>query len=152
MIQLQQTKKNIALSEKQYLKGDDGGYYVPTVDAEGNLSWAPTVEDMPIPDMTNIKGPIGDTGKPGEPGYTPVKGIDYFDGKDGEQGPPGPQGEPGKDGSPGRDGIDGAPGKDGKDGESGVYVGSNEPGAGVLVWIDTSGEGDTLEAAEGGSY
>lgn len=119
MIQLQQTKKNISLSEKQFLKGDDGGYYVPAVDAEGNLSWTPTVEGMPIPEAVNIKGK---------------------DGRDGI------------DGAPGKDGKDGTNGKDGKDGESGVYVGSNEPAAGVLVWIDTSGEGDTLEAAEGGSY
>ncbi len=128
MIQLQQTKKNISLSEKQFLKGDDGGYYVPTVDAEGNLSWAPTAEGMPIPEAVNIKGRDGVIGKDGQPGkdgrdgkdgYTPIKGVDYFDGKDGEPG---------------------------------VYVGSNEPGAGIFVWIDTSGEGDTLEAAEGGSY
>lgn len=113
MIELKTNNKKINLSEKQYLRGDDGGYYVPAIDAEGNLSWAPTAEGMPIPEAANIKG---------------------------------------RDGKDGRDGIDGTPGKDGKDGQPGVYVGSNEPGADVLVWIDTSGDVDTLEAAEGGSY
>ena len=61
--------------------GEDGGYYVPHVDANGNLSWTASDADMPAVAPVNIKG------KPGEDGYTPIKGIDYRDGKDGKDAP-----------------------------------------------------------------
>lgn len=61
--------------EKIYALGKDGGYYIPTVDDDGNLAWSASEEGMPEIDGTNIKGPKGD---PGEPGYTPVKGTDYY--------------------------------------------------------------------------
>ncbi len=38
------------------LKGDDGGYYTPSVDAEGNLTWTPSESDMPPVAGANIKG------------------------------------------------------------------------------------------------
>ena len=41
------------------MKGTDGGYYAPSVDDEGNLSWAASKTDMPSVDGTNIKGPQG---------------------------------------------------------------------------------------------
>lgn len=140
MIELKQTNKNLSLSNKQYLKGDDGGYYIPAIDAEGNLTWMPTVEDMPIPDAANIRGPIGITGAPGKDGrdgingkdgkdgangkdgYTPIKGVDYFDGapgKDGAQGPAGKDGKDGKDGEPGPEGKPGEPGMTGATGPEG---------------------------------
>ena len=90
------------------------------------------------------KGEPGKDGKDGKDGYTPVKGVDYFDGKDGE---PGKDGNPGPQGEPGKDGADGAPGK------SGVHVGTEEPeDEEIVVWIDTTGESDELEAAEGSRY
>lgn len=79
--------------------GEDGGYYIPSVDTAGNLSWAASKEGMPEAAGANIKGPKGDTGEqgpqgeqgiPGEQGpqgpkgdtgaagYTPVKGTDYW--------------------------------------------------------------------------
>ena len=158
MIELKTVKKNIALSEdkkdlsfksKELLKGDDGGYYIPTVDHSGNLTWSASAEDMPAVAPANIKGDKGDKGDPGiqgvpgkagaqgekgEPGakgdkgdpgkngYTPVKNIDYFDGKDGA---------PGRDGyTPvkGIDYFDGAPGKDGAKGEPGEKGDKGEPG------------------------
>ena len=120
-------------------------------------------------------GPTGETGPQGEPGYTPIKGVDYFDGtpgapgKDGYTPIKGVDYFDGKDGKDGKDGtmtfedltpeqkasLKGEPGEQGPrgaDGNPGVYVGSNEPAAGIFVWIDTSGPADTLEAAEGGSY
>ena len=48
--------------------GEDGGFYVPHVDADGNLSWTASGEDMPSVDSVNIKGDKGDKGEPGEPG------------------------------------------------------------------------------------
>ena len=57
--------------------GKDGGYYEPSVDAEGNLSWTASKEDMPAVDTVNIKGPKGDNG---------TNGIDGQPGQDGENG------------------------------------------------------------------
>lgn len=57
------TKDNGALNLAQKLaKGDDGGYYIPTVDANGNLSWQPTKEDMIAAMVANILGPQGPRG------------------------------------------------------------------------------------------
>ena len=101
-------------------------------------------------------GKDGEPGPKGEDGYTPVKGVDYFDGKDGLDGKDGKDGAPGKDGKdgePGPKGDTGEKGADGAPGKSGVYVGTEEPeDEEIVVWIDTAGESDELEAAEGGSY
>ena len=69
--------------------GEDGGYYEPSVDAAGNLSWTPSKESMPPVEPVNIKGPKGDTGDPGQQGEPGPKGDP------GQQGEPGPQGSPG---------------------------------------------------------
>ena len=39
--------------------GGSGGYYAPSVDDEGNLTWAASKTDMPAVDGANIKGPRG---------------------------------------------------------------------------------------------
>lgn len=44
------------------MKGDDGGYYIPYVDENGDLTWIPSEEDMAAIEGANIKGPRGDTG------------------------------------------------------------------------------------------
>ena len=72
--------------------GEDGGYYTPSVDTAGNLSWMASKPDMPDVPKANIRGPQGPQGEPGA------------DGKDGAQGP---QGDPGKPGEPGKDGENG---------------------------------------------
>lgn len=70
--------------EKIMAMGKDGGYYIPTVDDDGNLAWSASEEGMPEIDGTNIRGPQGEAGpqgeqgEAGEPGYTPVKGTDYY--------------------------------------------------------------------------
>lgn len=46
--------------------GEDGGYYTPSVDSEGNLSWTASKADMPSVPSTNIQGPQGPQGPPGE--------------------------------------------------------------------------------------
>ena len=48
--------------QQQMMKGDDGGYYFPSVDENSNLSWIASEEGMPIPSTVNIKGPKGDKG------------------------------------------------------------------------------------------
>ena len=40
--------------------GAPGGYYTPSVDSNGNLTWAPSADYMPPIDGTNIKGNPGD--------------------------------------------------------------------------------------------
>lgn len=41
--------------------GEDGGYYAPSVDGEGNLTWTASKEDMPDVSGANIRGPKGDS-------------------------------------------------------------------------------------------
>lgn len=71
--------------------GADGGYYTPSVDASGNLTWTASKADMPAIPGANIKGPAGEDGKDGDTGptgpagadgYTPVRGTDYWTASD----------------------------------------------------------------------
>lgn len=39
-----------------------GGYYIPSIDEDGNLSWIPSEEGMPAIEDSNIKGPRGTAG------------------------------------------------------------------------------------------
>lgn len=47
-------------------QGIPGGYYIPTVDADGMITFTPTEENMDIVDPMNIKGPKGEKGDPGK--------------------------------------------------------------------------------------
>lgn len=60
--------------------GVDGGYYLPSVSADGVLTWSASKTGMPSIPSESIKGPAGKDGKPGK------------------------DGQPGKDGKPGKDG------------------------------------------------
>lgn len=108
-------------------KGDTGGYYTPSVTAEGVLSWTPSETDMTAVPTANIKGPQGNQGIQGNPGadggyYTPAvdasgnltwtgskagmaqitgANIKGPQGDQGIQGPEGPQGPAGADGAQG---------------------------------------------------
>lgn len=55
--------------------GEDGGYYSPTVDASGNLSWTASKEGMPAASGANIRGPQGAAGTPAGFG-TPAATVD----------------------------------------------------------------------------
>lgn len=44
------------------IAGEDGGYYIPFVDENGNLSWQASEPDMPPVEAVNIKGPQGNSG------------------------------------------------------------------------------------------
>lgn len=48
--------------------GENGGYYTPSVDTAGNLSWTPSKVNMPPVPGANIRGPQGEPGQPGEKG------------------------------------------------------------------------------------
>lgn len=95
MIKLVKDTGNVKLTTPTMIgkAGEDGGYYTPTVAADGTLSWVASKEDMPEVAAVNIKGVKGDKGE---------------------------QGLPGKDGAPGKDGKDGAPGAKGEDGAPGA--------------------------------
>lgn len=58
--------------------GENGGYYSPSVDSDGNLTWAASKEGMPDIPSSNIRGPQGPAGQ---------------DGAQGEQGPAGAAGQ-----------------------------------------------------------
>ena len=45
--------------------GEDGGFYIPHVDADGNLSWTASEDDMPYVEPVNIKGKDGEDGVSG---------------------------------------------------------------------------------------
>ena len=72
--------------------GADGGYYTPSVDGSGNLTWTASKSDMPAVDGANIKGPKGETGAAGPQGE---KGDTGAQGPQGETGPQGPKGDTG---------------------------------------------------------
>lgn len=46
--------------------GEDGGYYIPSVSANGTLTWSATKSKMPSVASANIKGQQGDKGDPGK--------------------------------------------------------------------------------------
>lgn len=48
--------------------GKDGGYYQPSVDGAGNLTWTASKSGMPAVDSANIRGPQGPKGDTGNPG------------------------------------------------------------------------------------
>jgi hypothetical protein len=62
-IKLKTSRDTIDFTQKgAIIQGADGGYYIPSVDPAGNLTWEPTKNGMAIPAETNIKGPKGDDG------------------------------------------------------------------------------------------
>ena len=81
--------------------GEDGGYYTPSVDQSGDLSWTASKSGMPSVSTVNIKGPQGAQGPAGADGAKGDKGDT------GDQGPQGPQGIQGIQGPQGPAGQDG---------------------------------------------
>lgn len=66
-------------------QGEMGGYFTPSVDSNGNLSWTNNMELL-NPETVNIKGIKGNDGKDGATGPVGPEG------RQGEQGPIGPTG------------------------------------------------------------
>ena len=90
--------------------GENGGYYTPTVDTSGNLSWAASKEGMPAVSGTNIRGPQGEQGPQGPAGQDGAQGPAGQDGAQGPEGPQGPKGDPGDTGPQGPAGDTGPQG------------------------------------------
>ena len=62
---------NTDAATKEYVDGNsgaDGGYYQPSVDSAGNLSWTASKSGMPAVDGANIRGPQGPKGDTGDTG------------------------------------------------------------------------------------
>ena len=97
-------------------KGDDGATFVPSVSADGVISWT-NDKDLPNPEPVNIKGAKGDKGEQGERG---LQGPIGATGPVGPQGIPGQNGEKGDKGDTGPSGARGMDGRDGADGRDGV--------------------------------
>lgn len=57
--------------------GEDGGYYTPSVDGSGNLTWTASKSGMPGISGANIKGPKGDTGADGQSAYEAAQAGGY---------------------------------------------------------------------------
>lgn len=120
-IKLKVGSESINFTQKgAIIQGADGGYYIPSVDAAGKLTWAPTKESMEIPEETNIKGPQGEPGKDGKDSF-------YV----GTSEPTGdeliwinPDGQP----SGSLDRVDD------------IYVGTEEPTGEELIWINPEGQ------------
>lgn len=87
--------------------GEDGATFIPSVSADGIISWT-NDKELPNPEPINIKGTKGDKGDKGERGLQGIQGI---------QGVPGVKGETG---------ARGADGKDGETPEKGVDYFTNE--------------------------
>ena len=56
---IEQILRSIVELENKVSGGGSGGYYSPSVDADGNLTWTASKADMPTVDGANIKGPQG---------------------------------------------------------------------------------------------
>ena len=70
------TQKWLDGGKLQGAPGEAGGYYVPSVDAGGNLSWTASGADMPEAAGANIMGPQGAAGPAGEQGEQGPAGED----------------------------------------------------------------------------
>ena len=134
------------------LKGDDGGFYMPVVDSQGNLSWAPSNSEMLPVESANIRGPVGPTGESGvyvgdtEPTNEEIRvwinpageasealaTKQYVDGLietiELTPGPQGPIGPMGPQGEIGPQGIQGPIGETGPQGEPGIQGPQGEQG------------------------
>jgi hypothetical protein len=53
LIELTSKRGAVNVAQKM-MKGEDGGYYIPSVDAEGNLTWTASEADMSAVPSANI--------------------------------------------------------------------------------------------------
>lgn len=85
-IKLKTSSSAIDLTSGNIIRGIDGGYYIPNVDIDGNLTWHPIKDNMPGVTPVNIKGNKGDKGESGvyiglTPGEDDLVWIDPTDGE-----------------------------------------------------------------------
>src|SRR5699024_5577129 len=100
--------------------GAQGPYFLPSVSAEGVLSWTNS-GGLENPASANIRGPQGEQGATGE------------------QGPQGQDGATGATGPQGQNGGTGATGPQGTKGDTGPYFLPSVSAEGVLSWTNNGG-------------
>lgn len=130
--------------------GADGGYYTPSVDASGNLTWAASRSGMPGVAVANIRGPKGDTGDAGAPGSPGADGGYYTPSVDGDGNLTWTASKGGMEPAAGAN-IKGDDGQDGAPGASATINGVNALtlAAGENVEIEQSGSTVTISASGG---
>ena len=121
-------------------KGDTGPYFLPSVSAEGVLSWTNS-GGLENPSPANIRGPQGATGPQGE------QGIQGEKGDTGETGPQGPKGDTGETGPQGPKGDTGETGPQGPKGDMGA-TGPQGPKGDTGTGLDIRGTYASVEALE----
>lgn len=92
-------------------KGDDGATFIPSVSADGIISWT-NDKELPNPEPVNIKGVKGDKGDKGDKGERGLQGIQGIQGIQGERGEQGQKGDKGEKGDKGADGYTPVKGED----------------------------------------
>ena len=143
--------------------GADGGYYTPSVDGDGNLTWTASKGGMEPAAGANIKGDPGSDGAPGADGgyYTPsVDASGNLTWAASRSGMPGvtasnirgPKGDDGQDGAPGAsatiNGVNAltlAAGENVEIEQSGSTVTISASG-GAAVFVNVTGSGNSWSA------
>lgn len=113
--------------------GADGGYYTPSVDGAGNLTWAASRSGMPGVAGANIRGAKGDTGDAGAPGSPGADGGYYTPSIDGDGNLTWTASKGGMEPAAGAN-IKGDPGSDGAPGADGGYYTPSVDASGNLTW------------------
>lgn len=85
--------------------GENGATFIPSVDADGNLSWT-NDKGLSNPSTVNIKGEKGDKGDKGNTGDKGDTGLQGIQGVQGEKGEKGDKGDTGQDGYTPQRGVD----------------------------------------------
>lgn len=127
----------------------DGATFVPSVSADGVISWT-NDRELENPPPVNIKGQKGDKGDKGDRGEQGIQGVQGVKGEKGEQGERGLQGIQGIQGEKGEQGERGADGTSATHSWSGttLYITS----ASGTSSANLKGEkGDTGEAGKDGT-
>lgn len=122
-------------------KGDDGATFIPSVSADGVISWT-NDKELPNPAPVNIKGVKGDKGDKGDRGLQGVQGIQ---GERGEQGQKGDKGDRGEQGIQGVQGLKGETGAQGQKGDKGEKGDKGDDGYTPVQGVDYFTEADKAE-------
>lgn len=143
-------------------KGDDGKTWLPTVAANGDISWAQSSTST-APATVNIKGPQGEQGiqgiqgdkgatgpqgPKGDKGDTGATGPQGIQGETGPQGPKGDTGEQGIQGIQGPQGVQGPQGPKGDKGEAGSDATVTAAAVNALTGLTISTSGNAATATK----
>lgn len=121
--------------------GQNGATFIPSVSAEGVISWI-NDRELPNPPPVNIKGEKGDKGDRGEKGLQGIQGVQGERGEQGQKGDKGDKGEQGIQGAQGEKGANGTPATHRWSGTT-LYITSASGTSSANLKGDTGDKGDT---------